>query len=619
MPWAMPRRPSLAIGLIHSVLRENGLPVVSRCAYLDFLEFVTNRSIATGSPRLNIEDYEHIASQHYLGEWIFSGPPFFERPWGDDSYLEYLLDRNFPGDLIEVAREFRRCVPEFVEHCAQMLLSFEPSAVGFSTTLSQTIPSLIVSKRLKQLSPELPIVFGGANCEGDMGRAMFASFEWIDAIVQGEAENSVSQLFRDLIAGGPVSVVSGVLARSQKKLTTIAEGIGRPFKSLDDLPIPNYDDYFAALADHPLGAELSETASIPIETSRGCWWGAKHHCTFCGLNGETMAFRSKSAPRAEVEYLQLAERYQIKRFEASDNILDMSYLRSLLPQLSDKGLGLSLFYEVKINFSKEQLRTLASAGVYGVQPGIESLSSSILRLMRKGSTALQNIRLLKWCAEFGIHPDWNVIFGFPGEDQSEYSRMAELVPSLYHLVPPSWTLLALERFSPYHQTPEAFGLRILGPNAFYKFSYPCDDLVLAQLAHSFQYEHLDGREPVKYAEPLRRAILRWSDYHFAHSDQRPLLAVSTDGDQLVIRDRRFDGRERVFHLDRTRAAVYQACDSGATVGTIGKNLRDSDGTLKSAEEIVAVLEELVYERLVYQEEHHFLSLGIPTDQSHCAS
>ena len=424
MPWAMPRRPSLAIGLLHSILEQNGLSVVSRCAYLDFLEFITNYSIANGCPRLGIEDYEHIASQHYLGEWIFSGPPFFERSWSDHSYLEYLLDRNFPGDLIEVAREFRRCVPEFLEYCSEMILNLGPLAVGFSTTLSQTIPSLIVSKRLKQLRPDLPIVFGGANCEGEMGRAMFSSFEWIDVIVQGEAENSVYPVFADLIAGHPVAPIPGVLARRQTQLATIRKNLYRQFTSLDDQPTPNYDHYFGALPEHPLGPELLETASIPVETSRGCWWGAKHHCTFCGLNGETIAFRSKSASRAEEEYLTLAERYGIKRFEASDNILDLSYLGTLLPRLANSGAGLSLFYEVKVNLSKDNLRTLAKAGVSKIQPGIESLSSSILQLMRKGTTALQNIRFLKWCAELKIHPDWNIIFGFPGEDMAEYERMA---------------------------------------------------------------------------------------------------------------------------------------------------------------------------------------------------
>ena len=56
---------------------------------------------------------------------------------------------------------------------------------------------------------------------------------------------------------------------------------------------PDYDDYYAVLA------ELGQTAQgldriLLYEGSRGCWWGEKHHCTFCGLNAQSMKFRAKA-------------------------------------------------------------------------------------------------------------------------------------------------------------------------------------------------------------------------------------------------------------------------------------------------------------------------------------
>ena len=75
-----------------------------------------------------------------------------------------------------------------------------------------------------------------------------------------------------------------------------------PLRQLDDLPTPDYTEYFER-------AERARTAPptgqrriwIPFESARGCWWGAKHHCTFCGLNGTTMQFRSKSPQRVADE------------------------------------------------------------------------------------------------------------------------------------------------------------------------------------------------------------------------------------------------------------------------------------------------------------------------------
>ena len=160
------------------------------------------------------------------------------------------------------------------------------------------------------------------------------------------------------------------------------------------------------------------------------------HCTFCGLNGQTMTFRSKSSRRAMEELTCLSERHPGSRVELTDNILDIGYFKDFLPALAARPEGPRLFYEVKANLKKEQLKMLRAARVMRIQPGIESLSDPVLKLMRKGVTALQNIQLLKWCKELGVQPGWNLIWGFPGEPPDEYVRMARLVPLLTHLRPP---------------------------------------------------------------------------------------------------------------------------------------------------------------------------------------
>ncbi len=191
-----------------------------------------------------------------------------------------------------------------------------------------------------------------------------------------------------------------------------------PISKLDELPYPDYDDYFEQLQASSLN--INGSVDLPFETSRGCWYGAKHHCTFCGLNGETMAYRSKSPSRALKEIQFLAGRHGVKRLTATDNILDTRYLAELLPELERGDSKLSLFYEVKANLRREQLAALKRAGIDRLQPGIESLSTSILQLMRKGCTALQNLQTLKWASELRIQMFWNFLAGFPGEDPRDY-------------------------------------------------------------------------------------------------------------------------------------------------------------------------------------------------------
>ena len=75
---------------------------------------------------------------------------------------------------------------------------------------------------------------------------------------------------------------------------------------MDEIPTPRFDEYFERLAKTVFASEVMREVRLPYETSRGCWWGAKSHCTFCGLNGTTMAFRSKSGDRVVGELTALA-------------------------------------------------------------------------------------------------------------------------------------------------------------------------------------------------------------------------------------------------------------------------------------------------------------------------
>jgi radical SAM superfamily enzyme YgiQ (UPF0313 family) len=63
--------------------------------------------------------------------------------------------------------------------------------------------------------------------------------------------------------------------------------------------------------------------AILFESSRGCWWGAKSHCTFCGLKASTMLFRSRPAMTVAREILDLAARYKVLNFVAVDDIIDL--------------------------------------------------------------------------------------------------------------------------------------------------------------------------------------------------------------------------------------------------------------------------------------------------------
>ena len=81
-------------------------------------------------------------------------------------------------------------------------MAHRPRVVGFTTTFHQTCAALAVARRLKALPDPPLVVFGGANCEGEMGVQMLASFEWIDAVCCGEADHSFPAAARRPARGG---------------------------------------------------------------------------------------------------------------------------------------------------------------------------------------------------------------------------------------------------------------------------------------------------------------------------------------------------------------------------------------------------------------------------------
>ena len=191
---------------------------------------------------------------------------------------------------------------------------------------------------------------------------------------------------------------------------------------------------------------------------------------FCGLNGSNMAFRSKSANRSLEELDYLTKRYPDKPVSVVDNILDMRYFKDFIPRLTERATPLELFFEVKANLRKEQVRQLRAAGVTMIQPGIESLSDPILKLMKKGVKAIQNIQLLKWCKEIGMRAEWNILWGFPQEPAEEYERMAHMIPLISHFQPPiSASPLRLDRFSPNYDTSEQMGFKNVRPYPSYNY------------------------------------------------------------------------------------------------------------------------------------------------------
>ena len=591
MPFADLGRPAIGVSLLKAAALEAG--------YTARIEYCNIRLADEIGAELFQQISSSLAPDLVLGEWFFAHDLFGDEIPHPDQYLTGPLARNATEELAAQVLQSRANVSRYLDECARRIAEERPRVVGFTTTFHQTCASLAVAKRLKAL-PEPPlVVFGGANCEGEMGLQLLQSFPWIDYVCCGESDLSFPKLLDHIFRGGPGDI-PGVLEQGKSKTVAKSDAI----QNLDALPYPDYDDYFAELAASQTCRDSAY--HLIVETSRGCWWGAKHHCTFCGLNGDTMAFRSKSPQRAYDEITTLARKYGLQRVGFVDNILDMRYIDTLFPQLADNGMNLELFYEVKANLRYDQVVKLHRGGMRSIQPGIENFSNEVLKLMEKGVSGLQNIQLMRWCEEVGIECSWNLLGGFPGESPSEYERIAKMSALLIHLQPPlSCGQIRLDRFSPFHTRSEQFGFKNVRPARGYFYVFPLGRKELQRLAYFFDFDYGDGRDPLSYMEPMSGVVRLWWSVRTA-TEPAKLDAWFAKPDSVRVSDTRDSSAPYERELNGLPARLLFHCDTAATIDNLTRRPELAD----SAAEIESTLKQLCADRLMLEDEKHYLSLPV---------
>jgi ribosomal peptide maturation radical SAM protein 1 len=494
-----------------------------------------------------IDVYAGLSRSFPWNEWIFVKQVFPDFRESDEQPSQY-------GSIVRALRER---AASMVEAMSERLGSYD--IVGISTVFWQSIPALALAKRVKQVWPDKIVVLGGANCEDVMGRAVLEQFPFVDYVFSGEVDFSFPEFVQRISDELPVDDVPGIVYRNARGEVAVGPA-APPLRDLDSLPIPDYDDYFSEVKESRTQG-IGRRVWITLESSRGCWWGAKHHCTFCGLNGNMMTYREKSQERFQWELEEAVRRYGADSVLMSDNIMSMSYFNGFARWMKERRLALNWYFETKANLNREHVEALSNAGITWIQPGIESFSSATLALMDKGVKGIQNVGLLKYMHENGVVATYFILGGFPGEDPAEYELMERRLRKLYHLQPPvSAHEISFERFSPYHQAPEKYGL-VLRTNPKYAVLYPFGEDVLSKLAYHFV--HASGSS-FPYFEKVKLELKAWQKAHRAGST----LRWKRDGCDIRIFDRRSGFPHQTYRLREYAADVFRALDRPATLASL---------------------------------------------------
>ena len=605
MPFGYSKFPSIQLGTLSRVLKNQGIGVKSYHFNLLFAQ------------RIGLQLYEILCEKRgMIGEWLFSSILFRDNP-KHDQYPDIFKP------VFESTAQEAGCSTRYLEEIAHtiapqfltgLMASYDWAqykVIGFTSTFDQNVASLTLAKLIKDLYPGVRIVFGGANFDGEMGLEQLRAFPWIDYVVVGEGELVFPVLTRKILRDEERAFPPGVAYRQDGQIRF--QPNSALFSNFKDTGPPDYDDYFEMVKDLEGQGSTGLNRILLYEGSRGCWWGEKHHCTFCGLNAQSMQFRAKSSEQVAREMDVLSSRYDTTRFRLVDNIIDLKYIDKLFGKFAASHYDLDVFMETKANLTKQQIQTLAQGGVKCMQPGIESLSAAQLKEMDKGVSPLQNIQCLKWSRYYNLDVNWNILLGFPQETNADYQRQIDLIPSIFHLQPPEGTgKLWLERFSPYFMRPKEYGIRITGPGSAYEYVYDSRKVDLNKIAYDFEYE-IDWKVDPSLYDELVQLVAEWRKRYF--SSNRPFLFYAKAISFVTIYDGRTDypTNER---FNWPASSIIELCnETPKTTDQITRAISERLPVSMPDPEVSleTVLASLVEKRLLMEDKGRFFTLALPVN------
>jgi len=317
-----------------------------------------------------------------------------------------------------------------------------------------------------------------------------------------------------------------------------------------------------------------------------------------------MEYRAKSVDNV-IDHLDvLSRRYGWFRFFAIDNIMAPEYIEKLFGRLRSANSDVQVHYEVRPNFSRTQLGRMQRGGLLSILPGVESFSTNILKSMRKATTGMRNVELVKWCTYYGIDVTYNILCRFPHETPEDYSSQCEIMARIPHLQPPYAAVMArADRGSPMFTDPRSQDISRLTPFKCYQYLFPKGKFDLPRISYFFDHD-MSGIA----GEPSYQSIFdcvdgwreRWA------GGQKPYLRYRKGWTMILIEDGR-NGRAETHQYEDNAAALYEYCADARTLKEITAHFGD-DAWVHEA------LEEFIGKWLMLALDGRYLSLALPENR-----
>jgi radical SAM superfamily enzyme YgiQ (UPF0313 family) len=301
--------------------------------------------------------------------------------------------------------------------------SFKPDLVGFTAVTSGFLNAYRLAEAIKQLSPEIIVVFGGVHVSALRG-TILASFRAIDFVVTGEGEKAMAEL----AAGAKPASIQGLVYREGTEIRD--NGLRTDLCELDSLPFPAYDklegfpkSFEAALFNYP------KSPSATIISSRGC----PYQCSYCDRSVYRRSFRFNSAEYLYEHMAFLKSKFGIRHVFFYDDLFTFNRERieKFCRLLREKPLRMTFNCAVRVgHIDDELLKMLKASGCWMVSLGIESGAPEILARHKTKVDFNEMRTTVKRIQKAGLRAKGLFMMGLPGETEETIRMTTDFITSL---------------------------------------------------------------------------------------------------------------------------------------------------------------------------------------------
>ncbi|KYK23408.1 hypothetical protein AYK21_02645 [Thermoplasmatales archaeon SG8-52-2] len=598
MPFAESSIPSIQLALLESYLKDRNVSVTSKHLYLNAAEIygLNNYNFLINSPN------DSYIAQLAFSKYLF--PDHWEKNLKKIRYYYdniILSDINFKDNL--PFEKYLEKTDQFLKYAVHPFNWQKADIIGFTLNYGQLLPSLVVSKKIKEKFPDKKIVFGGSTTINELGKRILNTFDWIDFIVSGEGEESLFLLATD---NENLETIPGLIYRNDNE---IVFNKNKQNIDINNLPYPDFQSYLQELSivSDEVQQYYSLFGRIPIELSRGCWW---NKCTFCNISSYNKKYREKTVDRFVEELNYLSKTYKNLTFQVIGNTLPQRDYKKLCEKIISLGKDFNLYIETRAGQLKSDDYTLLKkAGFNTIQTGIEAFSSSYLKKMNKGVRVIDNIAALKYSKENEICNNYNLIINYPNEDSIDFQETLQNIEFIKdYLDPPQISKFVVGIDSPIYKNLEKFNIERLENKIIDTLMYPPEILD----KDFFFFSQFKRKKEIK-ENKWKNLVSDWKN----HLLNRQVNAVKRKTDiekhifyyidgqtYLKIYDNRRNN-VMIYVLNENERDIIFACENVISYSQLKEKLSNiSDSELKNTLKI------FVEAGIVFKEDEFYLSLPL---------